>query len=251
MDSGHGELASGLIGKGRLAEPEEIFDFVENHFAQNSVLKGQKWVITAGPTYEAIDPVRFIGNYSSGKMGVELAKSAAHKGAHVELISGPGTPKVDHPNVSQVYVRSAQEMFDATVPVFSDCDVAILAAAVADYTPENVADQKIKKVTTDLHILLKPTPDILKHLGTLKNDTQKLIGFALETNDEMANAQKKLNSKNLDMIVLNSLKDEGAGFGFDTNKISIIYRDNKVIDFELKSKSEVAEDIIQSIVYLK
>jgi phosphopantothenoylcysteine decarboxylase/phosphopantothenate--cysteine ligase len=246
IDSEFGELASGLEGKGRMAEPEHIHEFFTSFFSKPLPLANQHWLITAGPTHEPIDPVRFIGNHSSGKMGVALAKEAAEKGALVNLISGPGTPPVDHPNVIQTYVQSAQEMFEATVPLFKNTQVAVLAAAVADYTPELVADNKIKKKAGDFQIELKPTQDILKHLGSIKSN-QKLIGFALETNNEVENAKKKITSKNLDLIVLNSLRDKGAGFGHDTNKITLIDSKNNMTNFELKSKSMVAIDIINAI----
>ncbi|MGB0806842.1 MAG: bifunctional phosphopantothenoylcysteine decarboxylase/phosphopantothenate--cysteine ligase CoaBC [Salibacteraceae bacterium] len=246
IDAEFGELASGLEGKGRMAEPETIHDFFEDFFSNEKPLNNQNWLITAGPTYEAIDPVRFIGNHSSGKMGVALAFEAAQKGARVNLISGPGTPKLDHKNVTQIYVTSAQEMFDSTIPLFTNMNVAILAAAVADYTPEKVSDKKIKKKANEFSIELKPTQDILKHLGSLKTN-QKLIGFALETNNEIENAQKKVVSKNLDLVVLNSLQDQGAGFGHDTNKITLIDSKNNITNFELKSKARVATDIINAI----
>jgi phosphopantothenoylcysteine decarboxylase/phosphopantothenate--cysteine ligase len=247
IDAEFGELASGLVGKGRMAEPEHIQEYIENNYGKAKPLTGQNWIITAGPTFEPIDPVRFIGNHSSGKMGVALAKSAANNGASVTLISGPGTPEVSHRLINQIYVQSAQSMFDATVPLFENCDVAILAAAVADYTPSNVANQKIKKKAGDFNIELKPTKDILKHLGSLKSSHQKLIGFALETQNEVENAKKKIRSKNLDLVVLNSLQDQGAGFGHDTNKITLIDAKNNLEEFELKSKSEVANDIINAI----
>jgi phosphopantothenoylcysteine decarboxylase/phosphopantothenate--cysteine ligase len=249
IDSEFGELASGLVGKGRMAEPENIQEFLETEFGTPKPLSGQKWLITAGPTFEPIDPVRFIGNHSSGKMGIALAISSADKGAEVTLVSGPGTPQVHHSLVKQVYVQSAQDMFDATVPKFKNSHVAILAAAVADYTPTEVVDQKIKKKAGDFSIELKPTKDILKHLGSIKT-TQKLIGFALETQNEVENAKKKIASKNLDLVVLNSLKDKGAGFGHDTNKITLIDAKNNLTNFELKTKQEVAIDIINAIQQL-
>jgi len=250
IDAEFGELASGLVGKGRMAEPDHILEFFENKFGEDKPLSNQKWLITAGPTFEPIDPVRFIGNHSSGKMGVALAEKAAGNGAEVVLVSGPGTPKTNHALINQVYVQSAQEMFDAAIPEFETTHVAILAAAVADYTPENVADQKIKKKAGDFSIDLKPTKDILKHLGGLKTTHQKLVGFALETENEVENAKKKIASKNLDLIVLNSLKDAGAGFGYDTNKITLIDANNNMQSFELKSKTEVAQDIINAIIEL-
>lgn len=246
IDAEFGELASGLEGKGRMAEPENIHNYFISYFSDSLPLTNQKWLITAGPTHEAIDPVRFIGNHSSGKMGVSLAIEAAEQGASVNLISGPGTPSVNHPKVTQTFVRSAQEMFEATTPLFESSQVAILAAAVADYTPDVVSDKKIKKKAGEFRIELKPTQDILKHLGSVKKK-QKLIGFALETNNELENATKKIKSKNLDLIVLNSLNDEGAGFGHDTNKITLIDAKNNITNFELKSKSMVAVDIINAI----
>ncbi|MFT5877035.1 MAG: phosphopantothenoylcysteine decarboxylase/phosphopantothenate--cysteine ligase [Salibacteraceae bacterium] len=246
IDSEFGELASGLEGKGRMAEPEHIHHFFELYFSKNKPLHNQEWLITAGPTFEPIDPVRFIGNHSSGKMGVALAHVAAELGATVHLISGPGTPSVSHTHISQYYVQSAQDMFDATIPHFKNCSVAILAAAVADYTPTTFTDKKIKKKAGDFQIDLKPTLDILKHLGSIKAN-QKLIGFALETNNEVENAKKKITEKNLDLVVLNSLQDAGAGFGHDTNKITLIDAQNNLTHFELKSKSEVAIDIINAI----
>lgn len=247
IDSEYGELASGLVGPGRMAEPDSILEYVSNYFAGDSVFAGQNWLITAGPTYEAIDPVRFIGNHSSGKMGVEIAKAAARKGANVTVVSGPGTPKIEMSGITQVFVRNAQSMYDETTTRFRQTDVAILAAAVADYTPEEVADQKIKKKSDEMVIRLKPTKDILKHLGSVKKENQKLIGFALETENEVENAKRKIESKNLDLIVLNSLQDKGAGFGHDTNKITLIDRKNNLEQFELKSKSEVALDILKAI----
>ena len=249
IEAEFGELASGLIGKGRMAEPEHILDFFENKFREEKPLSNQKWLITAGPTFEPIDPVRFIGNHSSGKMGVALAIIAAENGAEVVLVSGPGTPVAKHPLIKQVYVQSAQQMFDASVPEFETSNVAVLAAAVADYTPEIVADQKIKKKAGDFRIDLTPTKDILKHLGSLKTN-QKLIGFALETQNEIENAKMKIESKNLDLVVLNSLQDAGAGFGHDTNKVTLIDAQNNIQAFELKSKPEVAQDIINAIIKL-
>lgn len=249
IDAEFGELASGLVGKGRMAEPVHILEFFENKFGTEQPLSKQKWLITAGPTFEPIDPVRFIGNHSSGKMGVALAKTAAENGAEVVLVSGPGTPTANHPLINQVYVQSAQQMFDAAIPEFKNSQVAILAAAVADYTPENVANHKIKKKAGDFSIDLKPTKDILKHLGTLKS-SQKLIGFALETQNEIENAKKKIKSKNLDLVVLNSLQDAGAGFGHNTNKVTLIDSQNNIQAFELKSKLEVAQDIINAIIKL-
>lgn len=247
IDSEFGELASGLVGKGRMAEPDHIYDYILGFFNPELPLKNQNWLITAGPTYEAIDPVRFIGNHSSGKMGVALANYAAELGANVKLVSGPGTPKVDNPRINQVYVKSAEEMYEAAVHDYSKCNTAILAAAVADYTPASIAPEKIKKKTSEMKVDLVPTRDILKYLGSQKGDGQKLVGFALETENEIENAKKKINSKNLDLIVLNSLKDAGAGFGHDTNKITLIDAQNNLEIFELKTKLEVAKDIIHAI----
>ena len=217
----YGELASGLVGQGRMAEPEDIVLFLEKTLSENLPLKGKKILITAGPTYEAIDPVRFIGNFSSGKMGIALANVAAEQGAEVHLLLGPSAEKdIDH-RVHLQRVVSAQQMYEAAVTEFPTCDIAILAAAVADYTPETVAPEKIKKKGGNLSLTLVPTVDILASLGKIKT-TQTLIGFALETENEVANAQTKLEKKNLNGIVLNSLRDAGAGFGTDTNKITFI-----------------------------
>lgn len=248
IPAGTGELASGLTGEGRMAEPEEIIIFLEDHFTKDLPLKGRKVVITAGPTYEAIDPVRFIGNHSSGKMGYEIAKSAAALGAEVTLISGPTHLTLEDKNIELLRVTSTRDMYEASHANFGKADVFIAAAAVADYRPKTVADQKIKKNEDSLTLELTKTEDILKSLGEIKKQ-QKLIGFALETNNEVENARKKLKKKNLDFIVLNSLNDEGAGFKSDTNKISIIYPEKK-IDFHLKSKTEVAQDIIAEIIEL-
>ncbi len=242
-----GELASGLVGQGRMAEPEDIVDFIEKDIQSKLPLKGKKILITAGPTYEAIDPVRFIGNHSSGKMGFEIAKAAAKKGAEVFLVSGPSNQTVKSSLVHRVDVTSAQEMYDACHTYFKEVNIAILSAAVADYRPKNVADQKIKKKDASLMIELEPTKDILKSLGAIKKD-QFLVGFALETNDEVSNAKKKIESKNLDAIVLNSLRDKGAGFAVDTNKITIIDKSFNQKTFELKSKKEVAKDIINEVL---
>ncbi|APG58987.1 bifunctional phosphopantothenoylcysteine decarboxylase/phosphopantothenate--cysteine ligase CoaBC [Christiangramia salexigens] len=243
-----GELASGLHGEGRMAEPEKIIDFIENHFSEDLPLKGKKILITAGPTYEAIDPVRFIGNHSSGKMGYAIARTAAELGAEVILISGPTNLGLDHKSVELIRVTSTHEMFVAANSYFEDTDVFIGAAAVADYRPKFVADKKIKKSGDSLSLELTKTEDILASLGEMKRN-QKLIGFALETNNEEENARKKLKRKNLDFIVLNSLQDKGAGFKSETNKISIIYPDKKK-DFDLKPKKEVALDILNEIIEL-
>ena len=241
----YGELASGLVGQGRMAEPENIVLFLENALTENLPFKGKKILITAGPTYEAIDPVRFIGNFSSGKMGIALANEAVRQGAEVHLILGPSTEKNIHSQIHLHRVINAQQMYEATISEFPTCDIAILAAAVADYTPETVASEKIKKKGGNLSLTLVPTVDILASLGKIKT-TQTLIGFALETENEVANAQTKLEKKNLDAIVLNSLRDAGAGFGTDTNKVTFITKETQ-ISFPLKSKEEVAKDILTQI----
>ena len=241
----YGELASGLVGQGRMAEPEDIVLFLENALTENLPFKGKKILITTGPTYEAIDPVRFIGNFSSGKMGIALANEAVRQGAEVHLILGPSTEKNIHSQIHLHRVVSAQQMYEAAVTEFPTCDIAILAAAVADYTPETVASEKIKKKGGNLSLTLVPTVDILASLGKIKT-TQTLIGFALETENEVANAQTKLEKKNLDAIVLNSLRDAGAGFGTDTNKVTFITKETQ-ITFPLKSKEEVAKDILAQI----
>jgi len=242
-----GELASGLVGKGRMAEPEEIVSFIQNELYKSLPLRGKKILITAGPTYEAIDPVRFIGNHSSGKMGYALALTSANLGATVTLISGPTHQNINHPNVLEIKVTSSAQMFEECNKYFDGVDAAILSAAVSDYKPTEVSSSKLKKSDSELNIKLEKTTDILKTLGQNKNK-QILVGFALETDNEIENANKKLISKNLDFIVLNSLNDEGAGFKHDTNKITIIENDNKLYKFELKSKNEVAADIINHLI---
>ncbi|PQJ74685.1 bifunctional phosphopantothenoylcysteine decarboxylase/phosphopantothenate--cysteine ligase CoaBC [Polaribacter gangjinensis] len=242
-----GELASGLVGEGRMAEPEDIVAFIENDILSTLSLRGKKVLITAGPTYEAIDPVRFIGNHSSGKMGFEIAKEAANLGAEVFLISGPSNEKINHSLVHRIDVISAEDMYQAAHKYFDTVDIAILSAAVADYKPKNVATQKIKKTDASLTIELAPTKDILASLGKIKNQ-QFLVGFALETENEFENAKAKLQRKNLDMIVLNSLQDKGAGFATNTNKITIIDKNLNSTDFDLKSKTAVAKDIITKII---
>lgn len=248
IPAGTGELASGLHGEGRMAEPEEILEFLEEHFSVQLPLRGKKLLITAGPTYEAIDPVRFIGNHSSGKMGFALAEYAARNGAAVTLVTGPTHLQPDHPAIKVFRVNSALEMFEQVESNFEACDVFISAAAVADYRPKDVADKKIKKNEDSMSVELVKNPDILASMGARKKN-QKLIGFALETNNELENARKKLKKKNLDFIVLNSLNDKGAGFKSETNKISIIYPDREKV-FDLKSKDEVAADIINEIIDL-
>ena len=242
-----GELASGLIGEGRMAEPEDIVSFIEKDISSKLPLKGKKVLVTAGPTYEAIDPVRFIGNHSSGKMGFAIASAAANLGAEVYLISGPSNQQIKHSLVHRVDVVSAEEMYDASHLYFKDVDIAILSAAVADYKPKNSASQKIKKTDTALELSLSPTKDILASLGAIKKQ-QYLVGFALETNNEIENAKGKLKRKNLDAIILNSLQDKGAGFAKDTNKITIIDKEFNEKAFKLKSKVAVAKDIMNEIV---
>ena len=242
-----GELASGLVGEGRMAEPEDIVAFIEADIASKLPLKGKKVLLTAGPTYEAIDPVRFIGNHSSGKMGFALAENAANLGAEVFLVTGPTSEKLEHSSVNIIPVSSAEEMYKAAHDHFSNMDIAILSAAVADYKPKNVASQKIKKKDASLEIALEPTKDILASLGAIKKD-QFLVGFALETENELENAISKLIRKNLDAIVLNSLNDKGAGFATNTNKVTFIDSNQKVTPFELKSKDEVAKDILNEII---
>ena len=242
-----GELASGLIGEGRMVEPEDIVSFIEKDICSKLPLKGKKVLVTAGPTYEAIDPVRFIGNHSSGKMGFAIASAAANLGAEVFLISGPSNQQIKHSLVHRVDVVSAEEMYEASHMYFKEVDIAILSAAVADYKPKNSASQKIKKTDTPLELSLSPTKDILASLGAIKKQ-QYLVGFALETNNEIENAKGKLKRKNLDAIILNSLKDKGAGFANDTNKITIIDKEFNEKAFKLKSKVAVAKDIMNEIV---
>ena len=248
IEAEHGELASGLVGTGRMAEPETIMEALSQHFQNESALKGKKVLITAGPTYETIDPVRFIGNHSTGKMGYALALEVAHMGAEVTLVSGPSQLQLEHPAVEIVRVQDASEMYTEAAKAFENSDIGIFAAAVADYTPAEKHAKKIKKGDNNLEIKLTRTKDIALELGKMKQSHQVTIGFALETDDEEANARKKLKSKNLDFIVLNSLNDQGAGFAHDTNRISIIEGNNKSTKFELKSKKEVARDIAQHIL---
>ena len=242
-----GELASGLEGQGRMAEPEAIVELVEKNILEGLPLKNKTILITAGPTFEAIDPVRFIGNHSSGKMGFSIAEVAASLGAQVLLISGPVSIKINNSSINVIDVTSANEMYEATHTHFKNCDIAILSAAVADFTPNEVASQKIKKKEDSLTITLKKTKDILASLGEIKSD-KYLVGFALETQNELENAKTKLKKKNLDLIVLNSLNDKGAGFKSDTNKITLISKDNKIVPFDVKPKKEVANDILQHII---
>jgi len=242
-----GELASGLVGEGRMAEPEDIVAFIEHDILETLPLRGKKVLITAGPTYEAIDPVRFIGNHSSGKMGFEIAKAAAHLGAQVVLITGPTHQKTTHSSITVVPVVSAQDMYDAAHKDFNTSDVAILSAAVADFSPKEVASQKIKKKSNTLTLELEKTKDILASLGEIKKQ-QYLVGFALETNNELENAKGKLKRKNLNLIVLNSLNDKGAGFKTDTNKVTFIDDKETISEFQLKSKAEVASDLLNKII---
>lgn len=243
-----GELASGLYGDGRMAEPHAILQWMQDHFASASELKGRKALVTAGPTYEAIDPVRFIGNHSSGKMGIALAKELQARGAEVTLVLGPGSAAFDETGLHLQRVTSAHEMLEACQNVFDKVDLAIMAAAVADYTPVEKAAQKIKKNADGLQLELKRTTDILMTLGKRKRKDQVLVGFALETENELANAKAKLEKKNADMIVLNSLNDPGAGFAVDTNRISILHRDGQVLTFDTKPKDQVAKDIIDTLI---
>lgn len=243
---GNGELASGLSGEGRMAEPEEIISFIKRDIAKQLPLNGKKILITAGPTYEAIDPVRFIGNHSSGKMGYTIAEEAAKLGAEVILVSGPSSLQLKNDAINRVDVVSAKEMYDAVHSYYKEVDVAIAAAAVSDYRPMTKATQKIKKSDPKLTLELEKTQDILLSMGE-KKQHQFLIGFALETENEEENAQKKLQKKNLDFIVLNSLQDKGAGFQQETNKVRIIDKD-KVQSYELKSKEKVAKDILKELV---
>ena len=244
----YGELASGLIGTGRMAEPEEIFSSLERYFSTNQKLKGKKALVTAGPTHEAIDPVRFIGNNSSGKMGFAIAEELANQGAEVNLISGPTNLTMSNPKVKLSRVTSAEEMYKACIDIFSSTDIAVLSAAVADFKPLARADQKIKKSDAGLTVELIKTHDIAAELGKLKKPNQFTVGFALETENETANAEKKIASKNFDLIVLNSLNDNGAGFGHDTNKITLIDKKHEARKFSLKSKKEVARDIVNAII---
>lgn len=244
-----GELASGLSGEGRMAEPENIVAFLEAHFERQMPLKGRKILITAGPTYEAIDPVRFIGNHSSGKMGYELAMKAADYGADVTLVSGPSHCRADHSNITVIPVTSAAEMYEACHKYFGDADIVIAAAAVADYRPSTVETEKIKKNDGTLTLRLEKTQDIIASMGAIKT-RQLLVGFALETENELENAMAKIRKKNLDLVVLNSLRDEGAGFGKPTNKITFIDRNMAVEPMELKTKEAVAEDILRKIIAL-
>jgi phosphopantothenoylcysteine decarboxylase/phosphopantothenate--cysteine ligase len=247
---GTGELASGLSGEGRMAEPEELLAFLENKFNPINFYSQKNILVTAGPTHEAIDPVRFIGNASSGKMGYALAEAFAEKGANVTLISGPTNLKINHPNIKKIAIISAAEMFEAVKANFANSAITVMAAAVADYSPTHQATEKIKKSTDHLQIALSKTIDILQYVGEQKKADQLTIGFALETTNELVNAQHKLKSKNADLIILNSLNDEGAGFNVDSNKITMIDKLGQIETFELKSKNKVAQDILHKITQL-
>lgn len=247
LDAEHGELASGLTGTGRMAEPEHILAALEKHFSQIPALKNKHILITAGPTQESIDPVRYISNHSTGKMGYAIAQAFAYAGAKVTLVSGPTAQPVPDSAIQLIKVRSAQEMYEATQKAFSSTDVLILSAAVADYTPSHPADRKIKKKEAHFNIELTKTVDIAATLGQKKRKNQIMVGFALETDNEFDNALGKLKSKNLDLIVLNSLNDKGAGFAYDTNKITVIEAGGSVHHFDLKSKTEVAQDILKLV----
>lgn len=246
LPSESGELASGLHGNGRMMEPENIVSFIDSFLKKSSPLYGKTVLITSGPTREPIDPVRYIGNRSTGKMGAAIAESAVNLGAKVILVSGP--VDVEYPKgIELIKVETAEEMYDAATGSFEKSDIAVLSAAVADFRPSSFADEKIKKKKASLHIDLEPTEDILSELGKRKNENQVLVGFALETENEIENAQGKLKKKNCDLIVLNSLNDKGAGFGVETNKVTFV-TNNKTINFELKSKSEVAKDIFKFLL---
>lgn len=246
IDAEDGELASGLVGKGRLAAPERIVESLDAFFNGQMSLTGKKVMVTAGPTYEKIDAVRFIGNYSSGKMGYAIAEECASRGAEVVMVSGPTSLNVHNSNIKLVRVNSAREMYEACNQEFSQCNAAVLSAAVADFTPQNVSDTKIKRKDNNLEITLKPTDDIAASLGKQKGD-RVLVGFALEKENELENAIGKLERKNFDFIVLNSMNDKGAGFNHDTNKITIINRSKEVKNYDLKSKVMVAKDIVDEI----
>ena len=251
----HGELASGIIGAGRMAEPEEIQHYLETFFETTTdaaLPSGKKALVTAGPTYEALDPVRFIGNFSTGKMGIAVSLAFAAKGVAVDLVLGPSSEKVDHPLVKVHRVVSAREMYDACDRIFPEVDFAVLSAAVADFRPQEQAAEKIKKGKEEtLQLTLVKNPDILAHLGSVKKPRQVVAGFALETTNELENARVKLEKKNADMIVLNSLREEGAGFGHDTNKVNILQKDGTVTALPLQSKSGIAKSIVDCILSLK
>lgn len=244
----HGELASGLIGTGRMAEPEEIMEQLKHFFNEKKKLSGKRALVTAGPTHEALDPVRFIGNNSTGKMGFAIAEALANEGAKVTLVTGPTHLTLQHADIEIKNVTSAAEMYEACLAVFPKMDITVFSAAVADYKPATQATQKIKKGDKDPTLQLVKTHDIAAELGKQKKSGQFTVGFALETENEVQNAMKKIKAKNFDLIVLNSLKDEGAGFGHDTNKIKLIDKKSEVFEFPLKNKKEVASDIVNAIV---
>ncbi|MFC2104496.1 bifunctional phosphopantothenoylcysteine decarboxylase/phosphopantothenate--cysteine ligase CoaBC [Bacteroidota bacterium] len=243
-----GELASGLIGKGRMAEPELITERIIEFFSSKKKLKSKKILVTAGPTFEPIDPVRYIGNYSTGKMGFAIAEELANQGAEVLLVTGPTQLKTANSKITRINIQTAQEMYKESVKHFPKCDAAIMSAAVADFKPSVQYSQKVKRGKDEMQITLEPNKDIAAELGKLKKENQILIGFALETNDELTHAKKKIKNKNLDFIVLNSLQEEGAGFGYDTNKISIIDNHDHILKFDLKSKNIVAADIVNELI---
>ena len=248
IEPAEGELASHLVGKGRMEEPDRIVEILEGFFSQKQELKGKKILITAGPTYERIDPVRFIGNYSSGKMGFALAEACAQRGADVALVSGPVSLQAKHPAIHRISVESAEEMYQATVSRFPGMDAAILCAAVADYRPEVLEKEKIKRESTgEMTLHLLPNKDIAATLGEMKEGKQRLVGFALETHDGLHHTMDKLRRKKLDFIVLNSLEDKGAGFQYDTNKVTLLDKEGRVQAFPLKRKEEVASDIIDKL----
>ncbi len=248
IPSEYGELASGLTGEGRMAEPETIFKLIANNFFLTRDLAGKSVLITAGPTFEPIDPVRFIGNHSSGKMGIAISEEMASRGAEVELVLGPSSEKVINQAIQVRKVKTAGEMYDACLKAFATADIAVMSAAVADYTPAVKQETKIKKTQDTMSLELTRTEDILKALGQSKHNGQLLVGFSLETDNERVNAQGKLKSKNADLIVLNSLRDEGAGFGVDTNKITIFEKNGNEISYDRKPKQQVARDIVDRIV---
>lgn len=248
VEPAEGELASGLTGKGRMAEPEEIVRHIRDYFDSSRELAGKKVLVTAGPTYEKIDPVRFIGNYSTGKMGFALAEEFAGRGAEVVLVAGPVALHTEHPAIHRIDVESAGQMYEQVMAQAPDCDVVVSCAAVADFTPSQRADVKLKRGNGQLVLELQPTPDIAAALGKQKKPGQLLVGFALETNDEACNAIQKLHKKNLDLIVLNSLRDANAGFGYDTNKVTMIDREERQYHYELKTKRAVAKDIAERVI---
>ena len=248
IEAATGELASGLSGKGRMEEPERILEAIKSFFGYGQQLLGKTVLVTSGPTYEPIDPVRFIGNRSSGKMGYAIAQELALRGAQVNFVTGPTKHLPNHPNITINKVTTASEMYESSTSCFSSCDAAILAAAVSDFSPKQVADEKLKREENSLQLVLEPTQDIAKALGKSKSKKQILVGFALETHDELSNAKKKIESKNLDFIILNSANEKGAGFDVDTNRITVIHRNGNSVAFDLKSKQEVAKDIVNELV---